>query len=348
MARKKRKSKLSAKLTVVLLCLVVVAALIAYSGFKNFNEAFKPQSSESIHVVVESGMGTTTIAQMLEDNGIIENALVFKLKSKFNNYDGKYQAGSFDLSPSMPMEVIMASLLDGKKETTRFTIPEGYTLKQTAQKLSNEGLIDEEEFMRQLEAGDFDYRFLEGLKGGKNRLEGFLFPDTYEIFVDSSEYDIIDKMLSGFNLVFTDEYYERASEMNLSVQEVVTIASLIEEETRTADERKLVASVVYNRLDIGMNLRFCSTVLYALGEQKARLLYKDLEIDSPYNTYKNAGLPPGPISSPGKSCLDAALYPAETDYLYFVLKGDGTGEHHFAENESDFFNYKEDYLNTLQ
>lgn len=348
MSRKKKKSKFFARLLFALFVLVAIAALVSYNGLKNFNKALDPQSTESVHFVVESGTGTTAIAQMLEENGIIKNALVFKLKSKLKSYDGKYQAGSFELSASMPMEDIMEALMNGKKETTRFTIPEGYTVKQTAQKLSDEGLIDEDEFMNQIENGDFDFRFLEGLENGQNRLEGFLFPDTYEIFVDASEYDIINKMLSGFDMVFTDEYYNRASEMNLSVREVVTIASLIEEETRTAEERKLVSSVVYNRLGIDMNLRFCSTVLYALGEQKSRLLYKDLEIDSPYNTYKNPGLPPGPISSPGKASLDAALYPAETDYLFFVLKGDGTGEHHFAENESDFFNYKEDYLNTLQ
>ena len=348
MSRKKRKSKSAAKPLIVLLFIVLIFVLLAYGGLKNYNKAVNPQEEGSIHIVVQPGMGTSAIGELLQDNGIIDNALIFKLKSKLEKYDGKYQAGSFDLSPSMPMQDIMNALMSGKKETLRFTVPEGYTLKQTAQKLSQEGLVDESEFMDQLENGDFSYRFLDGLEKNENRLEGFLYPDTYEIFTDASEYDIIDKMLAGFDQVFTDEYYTKASELDLSVQELVTIASLIEEETRVASEREIVSSVVYNRLKIGMNLRFCSTVLYALGEQKSRLLYKDLDVESPYNTYKYQGLPPGPISSPGKASLQAALYPAETDYLFFVVKNDGSGEHNFAENESDFFNYKEDYLNTLQ
>jgi UPF0755 protein len=348
MSRRKRKPKSAAKPLFIFLVLVAIFAVVAYGSLKNFNEPFNPQTSETIHIVVESGMGTTAIGQMLEDSRIIKNAVVFKWKSKFKQYDGKYQAGSFELSSSMPMEDIMTALMDGKKETTRFTIPEGYTLKQTAQKLSQEGLVDEAEFMNQLKNGDFEYRFLDGLKKEENRLEGFLFPDTYEIFTDASEKDVINKMLSGFDLVFTDEYYKKATEMNFSVKEIVTIASLIEEETKADKERKRVSSVVYNRLSIDMKLQFDSSVLYALGEQKDRVLYSDLEIDSPYNTYKHEGLPPGPISSPGIACLEAALYPEDTDYLYFVLKADGSGENNFAKTYNEFLNYKEDYINTFQ
>lgn len=348
MTREKRKQKSKIKPLLFLLIAIVVTAIGLYAGFSSFNKAYDANATEVLHIEIESGMGTASIGKMLEDKEIIENAFIFKWKSRFKGYDGKYQAGMFTLSPAMPMDDIMMALMDGKKETVRFTIPEGYTLKQTAQKLSNEGFVDEEEFINQLENGEFSYRFLTDVKEGKDRLEGFLFPDTYEIFKGASEKDIIDKMLSGFDTIFLDEYYEKAQEMGLTIKEIVTIASLIEEETKTPEERVLVASVIYNRLDIRMNLRFCSTVLYALGEQKPRLLYSDLEVDSPYNTYKNQGLPPGPISSPGKACIEAALFPADTGYLFFVLKSDRSGEHNFAENESDFFNYKEDYLNTLQ
>lgn len=348
MTRKKRETKSAKKTLLVLLLFAIVLALSGYIGLDKFNEPFDSQATETVHITVASGMGTSAIAQMLEDNGIIKSALLFKLKSRIKGYEGKYQAGSFELSPAMRIEDIMTFLMEGKKESTRFTIPEGYNLKQIAKKLSEDGLVDETEFMYQLKSGDFNYRFLSDLTKEENWLEGFLFPDTYEIFIDSSETDIINKMLSGFDAVFTDAYYEKAKEMGLSVKEVVTIASLIEEETKSAEERALVSSVIYNRLDIDMNLSFCSTVLYALGVQKPRLLYKDLEVNSPYNTYKNPGLPPGPISSPGKASIDAALHPDKTDYLFFVLKGDGSGKHNFAENENDFFNYKEDYLNTLQ
>ncbi|NCB41699.1 MAG: endolytic transglycosylase MltG [Clostridia bacterium] len=348
MSRIKRKSKSLTKFFLLLFALFFALAFGVYGWILSYNKAYNIQATESIHMEVEAGMSTSAIAQMLEDRNIIESALLFKLKSKFKRYDGNYQAGVFELSPSMPMEDLMKALMHGQKETVRFTIPEGFNVEQTVQKLSAEGLVDEFEFMDQVKNGEFEYRFLDGLKKDENRLEGFLFPDTYEIFTDASEGDIIDKMLSGFDAVFTEQYYSRAEELGLSVHEVVTIASLIEEESRVDTERALVSSVIYNRLNIKMNLSFCSTVLYALGEQKARLLYSDLEVESPYNTYKNEGLPPGPISSPGKSCIEAALYPADTDYLFFVLKGDGSKEHNFAENETDFFNYKEDYLNTLQ
>lgn len=348
MTRKKRRTKSKAKPLLLLLLVIILLVIGVYSGLKNFNKPYDANTTDGLHIEIASGMGTATIGEVLEDNGIIKDALIFKLKSRLKGYDGKYQAGTFVLSPAMSMDEIMIALMEGKKETVRFTIPEGYTIQQTAKKLSNEGFIDEEAFKYQLKNGDFSYQFLAGVGEGDDRLEGFLFPDTYEIFKDATEKDIINKMLSGFDAVFTDAHYRKAKEMGLSVKEVVTIASLIEEETKIDDERTLVSSVIYNRLDINMKLRFCSTVLYALGEQKPRLLYSDLEIDSPYNTYQNEGLPPGPISSPGKACINAALYPANTDYLFFVLKNDGSGAHNFAENESAFFNYKEDYLNTLQ
>lgn len=292
MTEKKKKKKSATKPLLILLLVVIILALLGYIFLDKFNEPFDSQATETVHVTVSSGMGTTAIGEMLEEQGIIKNALLFKLKSRVKGYEGKYQAGSFELSSAMRMEDIMTFLMDGKKESVRFTIPEGYNLEQTATKLSEEGFVDVTEFMYELKNGDFNYRFLDDLKKEENWLEGFLFPDTYEIFKDAAEKDIINKMLAGFDAVFTDAYYEKAKEMGLSVKEVVTIASLIEEETKSPEERTLVSSVIYNRLDIGMNLRFCSTVLYALGEQKPRLSYKDLEVNSPYNTYKMRVYPP--------------------------------------------------------
>lgn len=346
----KKRTKANAKKRKIYLAAILIAAVAAagYGFLKNYDTAYDPSVSLTRHITVAPGMNTTDIAELLVENQLIENAALFKIKSRLMGLDGKYQAGAFDLAPSMTTEEIMAALMSGKRESVRVTIPEGYNLKQTTAKLSAAGLIDEADFADALSNGVYDYRFIDGLGTGQNRLEGFLFPDTYEFFADSSEEEIIDKMLAQFDAVFTEDYYARVQELGLTVKEAVTIASLIEEETRTDAERPIVSSVIYNRLNIDMKLQFCSTVLYALGEQKSRLLYSDLEVDSPYNTYLNQGLPPGPISSPGKACLDAALNPEETEYFYFVLKGDGSGEHNFAENSSDFNNYKEDYLNTLQ
>ena len=347
MSRTIKRTKRKSKLSIGFLIIVILSVIFGYFFIKSYDPAYNINITETTHVSIQSGMSTTDIANMLVENGLIKNPTLFKLKSKLLGFDGKYQAGSFDLSASMGMQDIMVSLMDAKRESIRITIPEGYNIKQTVEILSKDLEIDQTSFMQLLANGNFDYRFLEGIPNGENRLEGFLFPDTYDFFVDSTADEIINKMLSKFDAVFEDEYYDRTKELGLSVKELVTIASLIEEETKTAKERPIVSSVVYNRLDIDMKLQFCSTVLYALGEQKSRLLYSDLEIDSPYNTYMYEGLPKGPISSPGKACIEAALYPAETDFLYFVLKGDGSGEHNFAENSTDFNNYKEDYLNTL-
>jgi UPF0755 protein len=348
MAKRRTKAKAKKIKIALFLIFIVAAAVTSYSVLKNYNTAYDPAVSATSHITVAPGMNTTDIAELLVEHQLIENAALFKIKSRLMGLDGKYQAGAFDLAPSMTTEEIMTALMSGKRESVRVTIPEGYNIKQTTAKLSQAGLIDEEDFIDALANGVYDYSFIDGLGAGEDRLEGFLFPDTYEFFADSSEEEIIDKMLAQFDAVFTQDYYARIRELGLTVKEAVTIASLIEEETRTAAERPIVSSVIYNRLNIDMKLQFCSTVLYALGEQKSRLLYSDLEVDSPYNTYLNQGLPPGPISSPGQASLDAALNPQDTDYLYFVLKGDGSGEHNFAENSSDFINYKEDYLNTLQ
>lgn len=346
-SRRKKKKSQAGRGIAVLLILAMIGAGASYLYIRGYDKARDPESGESIEFIVVPGMSTTAIASALEKSGLIGSSFLFKQKSKWQGYDGRYQAGTFHLSPSMTMEELMEALMDAQEETVRFTIPEGYTIRQTAAALAEQGLVDEQEFLRLLEKGNFDYRFMAEAGKGTERLEGFLFPDTYDVFVGASEQDIIEKMLSRFDEVFLPEYYDRAKELDRSVLEIITIASLIEEETRAPEERKLVAGVIYNRLEIGMKLGFCSTVQYLLGEPKEQLLYSDLEIESPYNTYLYAGLPPGPIASPGKECILAALYPEETDYLYFVLKAYGSNEHHFAVTSEEFYRYKDEYSKTL-
>jgi UPF0755 protein len=240
------------------------------------------------------------------------------------------------------MEEIMELLLTGKADTLRFTIPEGYDIKRVTAKLAEEGLINQEAFLKEIESGQFDYEFLKDAPAGPDRLEGFLFPETYEIFATANEHDIIDKMLYQFNKVFTAEYYARAEELGMSVREVITLASIIEREARVPEDRPIIASVFYNRLTIDMPLQSCATVQYILGEQKPVLSIKDTQIESPYNTYQNLGLPPGPIASPGADSIKAALYPADTNYLYFLAKGDGS--HAFSSTYEQFLRDKAKYI----
>ena len=346
-SRRKKKKSHADRWIAILLILAVIGAGVSYLYIRGYDKTQDPTSGKTIEFIVAPGMSTTAIASALEEKGLIGSTFLFKQKSKWQGYDGRYQAGTFHLSPSMTMEELMNALMDAKKESVRFTIPEGYTIRQTAAALSEQGLVDEQEFLRLLEEEDFDFRFMSEVGKGADRLEGFLFPDTYDVFVGASERDIILKMLSRFDEVFLPEYYDRAEELDRSVLEIVTIASLVEEETRAPEERKRVSGVLYNRLEIGMKLGFCSTIQYLLGEPKELLLYSDLEIDSPYNTYMYTGLPPGPISSPGKECILAALYPEETDYIYFVLKAYGSTEHNFAVTSAEFYQYKEEYSKTL-
>lgn len=348
MGRRRRKKKVSVFRIVLAVAFVFV---VCFAGFLfSMNAAGAPVeagSTEQVIVEIPAGTGTGGIASILEQNGVIDNITAFKFQSKTKGLDGKYKAGEYTLSPGMSMGEIMDILVAGNVNTVRFTIPEGYTVSQTRDRLASQGLINSEMFDQEVLSGQFDYRFMQNAPAGENRLEGYLYPETYDVYTNASEHDIIDRMLAQFNKIFTEEYYDRADELGLSVNEVLTVASMIERETMADSERAKVASVIYNRLERGMKLQIDATVQYVLGEQKDRLLYKDLEIDSPYNTYKIEGLPPGPICSPGEASIRAALYPEETDYLYYVLKPELSGEHNFAKTGKEFQKFKDEYIKAI-
>jgi UPF0755 protein len=226
-------------------------------------------------------------------------------------------------------------------DVVKVTFPEGYNIKQMAKVLYDDGLItNEEKFISETQNGEFKYDFLKGIPGNRpNRLEGYLFPDTYEFKAGVTEHDIIDKMLGRFQEIYDSEIAGNLGDRSLD--ELIIMASIVEREARVEAERPVIAAVFYNRLNIDMQLQSCATIQYALGYNKEKLLNKDLEIKSPYNTYTNSGLPVGPICSPGRNSLVAALEPADVDYLYFVLKAyGGDGSHNFAKNYNDFLKYK--------
>lgn len=329
---------------IIIIGIIIIAVAAMYTLYMgNESKPAEPGSKEYVTVTIPTGTGTSGIANILDQNKIIDNTGVFKLLSKSKGYDGKFKAGQYSLSPGMSMEEIMKILVSGKAETVRFTIPEGYDIRRTTAKLSEEGLINLDTFAKEIESGQFNYEFLKGAPAGPNRLEGYLFPETYEIFANANEHDIIDRMLYQFNKEFTDEYYARAEELGMSVRDVITLASIIEREARVPEDRPVIASVFYNRMKIDMPLQSCATVQYILGEQKPVLSIKDTQIESPYNTYLHPGLPPGPIASPGADSIKAALYPADTDYLFFLAKGDGS--HAFSSSYDQFLKDKAKYIN---
>jgi UPF0755 protein len=290
-------------------------------------------------------MGTNSIADALEGAGLIRSAFFFKVHSRLTNDDGQYKAGSFLLTRAMSVDAIMAALKTAPMGTNveRFTVPEGYDIRRTAQILIEKGLTDEASFMNEIENGDFDYPFLADAPAGPDRLEGFLYPETYEIFKDASAHDIIDKMLAQFDKLFKPEYYDKAGEMGVSVREAVAMASLIERESKAAEERPIMSGVFYNRLKIDMPLQSCASIQYILGEAKEFLTEADTQIPSPYNTYLHNGLPPGPICSPRMASIEAALYPDENDFIYFVVSEKLDGTHNFSADYSKFLKDKAAY-----
>ena len=335
----------SKKKLILILILVFILLFCTGAGiyFAKMGKALDAANTDMITVTVESGSSTEQIGQLLAEKGIIESGNQFRLWSRIKGYDSRYQAGTYSLSPSMSFEEIAEIIVGGAVDTFSFTIPEGYTIEQVADTLSEQGVADREKFMELLKTGDFDYAFLEGAQDNENRLEGYLFPNTYTLAVGAAEEDIINVMLSQFEKEVTQEYYDKAESMGYTINEIITIASIIERESMVNEERPLVASVIYNRLDAGMPLQMCSTVQYILGEPKAILSNADTQIESPYNTYLNPGLPPGPICSPGIAAIDAALNPEDTDYLYFVLSEKLDGTSNFSSDYSEFLRDKDAY-----
>ncbi|MFZ5965924.1 MAG: endolytic transglycosylase MltG [Bacillota bacterium] len=335
MRRKKRK--------IGLFSLLLVMFIIFWGGKAYYSNQIQPvnkSGNKEIFIDIPKGASTSVIAHILKENDLIRNELAFRISSKLMKSDGKMKAGKYLLSDNMTVNEMIDILVDGKvlKDTVRVTIPEGFEFRQIVDRLSAKGLIDHDKFIEVADSYDFDYRFLEGIPKGKNRLEGFLFPDTYEIPNSADEKAIIDLMLKRFDDVFKEKYYQRADELNMSIHEVITLASIIEREAKLEKERPIISSVFHNRLNKGMLLQSCATVQYILGERKQNLTLKDIAIDSPFNTYKNIGLPPTPIASPGKLSIEAALYPEDTEYLYFVLKKDG--EHAFSKTYDEHLRAK--------
>lgn len=331
------------KITILIFLLVLPVLVFTACSFEKMKEATDPTSTEEIVITIPRGATTTSIGSILMENDLIRSEIIFKLTSKELEADGNMKAGDFKLSKSMNMTEIINKLVSGDVylDTFTFTIPEGFEIRQIIDRLEAEGFINREVFMNELQNGVFSYKFMDMLDN-RDELEGYLFPDTYEMKVGSTEYDIINKMLSRFDQIFKDEYYQRLEELGLSMNELITLASIIEREARAKEEFPLVSSVFHNRIQKGMLLQSCATVQYVLGERKERLTYADIEIDSPFNTYMNAGLPPAPIASPGVLAIESALYPEETDYLFFVVKKDGNGTHVFSRTLDEHNKAKED------
>ncbi len=295
-----------------------------------------PGAGKQVMVNIPQGSSVRDISRILKDEGVIKHPLIFRVYEKLGA-DNVFQQGGHRVGKAQSYGGIIKKLTSapevGVYETVSVLIPEGYEARMIAQKLAELGLVDEKRFMEELDGGSFDFDFVDKIQRSENRLEGYLFPATYELIVGESEHDIINRMLNAFEARIVPLY--EAADTNLTLDQIVTMASIVEREAANDSERGKVASVFYNRLKKDMPFGSCATVQYIIKERKDVLSNSDTKIKSPYNTYINKGLPVGPIASPGESSVKAALYPEDTDYLYFAARADGsenvftrTGEEH--------------------
>ena len=271
------------------------------------------KENKVVEVLIPKGSSPHKISKILKDSEVISSQKLFIALIKFYGYSTKLQAGLYDFNTKDSLSVIIEKIKNGESKNIKVTIPEGFNIKQIAKVLSENNICDGKNFI---------------LLAQQQNMEGYLFPNTYFLLPQMSEQEVINVMNEEFNKFWTKEKEERLQQINRTKRDVIILASIVEKEAIADSERPIIAGVFLNRLAKGMRLESCSTVLYAMGINKERLSFEDLKIDSPYNTYKYKGLPPGPICSPGAKAIDAVLYPQVTDSLYFVSKGNGT--HYFS------------------
>lgn len=356
--------KVIRKLLIYLISISIVVATVSITISVAYNKYIKPVDIEDktlIEVEVPMGSSVNDIADILYEKNLIRSASVFKLMADFSNKANKMQAGKYELSKSMTIERIIDELLTGRVSVTTIsiTIREGDDIRKIASRLANEYKMNftEEEFIKEAKQIDKyvdSFPILSNIPKERYEtdfpLEGYLFPDTFYVFADSTPEQIINKLIGEFQRKFDDEIQDKAEQMGLSVDEVVTLASIIQNEGTYEDFEK-ISAVFHNRLKMNMRLESCATVNYVLDKEVSQIniTTEDTKIESPYNTYRNGGLPIGPISSPGQAAILAALNPYEeymkdgNKMLFFVLMDPREGLHAFNTNYDDHVRDKRKY-----
>ncbi|MFH1368696.1 MAG: endolytic transglycosylase MltG [Elusimicrobiota bacterium] len=280
-------------------------------------------SAKQVIITIEKGSTAKQAAAALENSGLISSKKVFLGILKISGKSQQIKAGTYSIAPRYSVFGIISMITGGKTVKEKITVPEGFTARQIAAMLAGKGMVDEYEFTKITE---------------RDKLEGYLFPETYFYETGATESQIIKAMTDEFKKHFNDDLKSRAKELRMTERQVVTLASIIEKEAARGEERPLISGVFHNRMKKGWFLESCATIIYALGKHKEKLTNKDLLVKSPYNTYRNYGLPPGPICNPGIESIRAALYPAQTDDMFFVVNGEGT--HSFSRYYDDHLKNK--------
>ncbi len=347
---KKRRNKKTGVGVIIIFAVLIAAALVVTFLVRGMLSTDMGGENESIVVEIPEGSTVSDIADILEENGVVDSAEHFIFLCKSNEEGAEFKFGTY-LFENDDFYSIIDKLNNGKSIDTSIhvTVKEGMWLSEIALAAAEAGLCDVDEFMAAADSRDYDYDFIDDIPERENLLEGYLYPETYYFQPDTEPYDIVDTMLKQFDKVCSENgIYDLAEKNNMSLDDVVIIASLIESEVKVEDERDLISSVIYNRLNQNVKLQIDASVIYSLGERVTRVYYSDLETENEHNTYYVDGLPIGPICSPRAASLIAAAEPADTDYIYYVVENQETGKHYFTDDYDDFLEASEKYKSTLE
>ncbi|MCP4400248.1 MAG: endolytic transglycosylase MltG [bacterium] len=323
----------------ILFLLLAVFSACGYAVWSVYHFFVIPpdfQTSERI-VPIDPGTSLRRTAEILYEESVVSDKNLFMLLARFYRNGKSIKAGEYQFNTSMlPIEVL-EKLQDGKVFFRAFTIPEGYTTYQIAEHLAEQGFGSQETYLKLA----FDKAFATELGLETDTLEGYLYPNTYHVVRGMDEKEILQKMIAELQKILTPDLHQETQAKGFTLHETLTLASIIEKEARVAEERELISAVYNNRLRIKMKLDSDPTVIYGLKNFNGNLTRADLKKDTPYNTYRRRGLPPGPIANPGKASIIAALRPADVKYLFFVARNDGT--HKFSTNYKEHLRAVREY-----
>lgn len=314
------------KIAAALLTLMIITVAFVALNMNNQSSDTKHRN-HVIQFKIKEGMDAAEIARRLEKAEIIDSGFKFRVLAKLHGYEDHLQVGAYTFTTGMTYDEVFTKLLAGAQESITLTIPEGFTVKDIAKRLDSLEIVNYSTFTQKAE--NFrPYDYIESRSNVFYTCEGFLFPDTYEVTTDMTAEDILYMMADNFDYRLTQRMRDRAAEENLSIYDLITLASIVEKEARFAEDRPIIAQVFFKRLKIGMPLQTDASLQYLMDAPKEDVSIADTQIDSPFNTYQHAGLPPGPIANPGLDAIEAVLNPADTDYLYFVA--DRGGHNHYS------------------
>jgi len=316
---------------------VVLLAIAAWLVLRALLWLPAGHGGDDIRVVIPQGASTSEIAGLLAQSHVVSSAFLFRVYLVLSGSQSRLQAGDYLFASNLTIGQTVSELVAGASayNTVVVTIPEGFTVREIAATLAQSGVCSYRDFLHAADDGRYpQYPFWRQIPYNpkvRDHLEGYLFPDTYYFLRHEPVYRVITKILKETGVILSPVLLAQIHREHRTLQEIMTIASMVEREAKVSRERPLIASVIYNRLAANppMRLQIDSTIVYALGGVTS-LTEQDLQLKSPYNTYLYFGLPPGPIANPGLPSIEAALHPAHTPYLYYVAKGNGTGSSYFA------------------